>query len=244
MLANGRPEMVARAVRSFHEQEYPEKQLVIWNTGARGDFDEYEADDVVVAWSSEPGSIGVLRNRANQLAIDLFHDEVEIFAHWDSDDWSHPRRLAEQVELLDATRADLVGYRECLFFDSTAGLARMEAGTIRAARPDEFVGEAWIYRNGNPAGPIGSSFLYPRATWERTPFPDRHAGEDTLWLLKLRGKVHGVPSTWSFRGLPDHGPRMICSIHGANTSSKIVAGAAEWKREPLFDLYCRSRMRG
>lgn len=227
MLANGRREMVARAVASFHAQELAEKQLIIWNTGARGDFDEHEAEDVVVAYSEEPGSIGVLRNRANQLAIDLFHDEIGYFAHWDSDDWSQPRRLDEQIELLGrgSARWDLVGYRECLFWDQ---------------RPGQFCG-AWIYRNANPAGAIGSSFLYPRATWERQPFPRKHAGEDTQWLLNGRFRIFATPSTFAFHGLPIE-PRMICSIHGGNTSSKISPGKPEWTRTPQYDDLCRSRM--
>lgn len=223
MLANGRTEMVRRAVESFHAQEYPAKQLVIWNTGGRTDFYEHEVEGVVaVVYSPIEGSIGMLRNRANAAAVAVF-PEVDVYAHWDSDDWSHPRRLVEQVALLENCRADLVGYREGLFWDSTAG-------------------EAWIYRNGNPAAPFGASFLYPREMWERSPFPSRNVGEDTLWLLQLSGrKIFGVPSTFQPSGL-NEAPRMICGIHGDNTSSRIQPGVKEWSRAPQFDEYCRGIM--
>lgn len=247
MLANGRRDMVARAVASFHAQELEEKQLIIWNTGARGDFDHHEADDVVVAYSEEPGCIGELRNRANRLAIDLFHDEIGYFAHWDSDDWSQPRRLVEQIEYLGrgSARWDLVGYRECIFWDSTKRPAMCDhAGVVSIEEcPYCSKGEAWIYRNANPAGAIGSSFLYPRATWERVPFPRKHAGEDTQWLLNGRGfRIFATPSTFAFHGLPIE-PRMICSIHGGNTSSKISPGKPEWTRAAQYDVLCRERMR-
>lgn len=268
MLANGRPEMVKRAVAAFHAQEYPKKFLYIYDTGEVSTpgsapvLDVIGDDPAVEYLRASTGydhgrAIGAWRNEANEWAAS---EGAEIFAHWDSDDWSHPRRLTEQMELLENTRADLVGYRECLFFDSTVARREIAAeisstiamptpsGTVRLRVPRPFDplqnlgGEAWIYRNGNPAAPIGASFLYPRESWERRPFPANHTGEDTLWLLGSRFKIHAVPSTWDFRGLPNHEPRMICSIHGANTSSKIETGRPEWKREPLFDLYCRTRM--
>lgn len=245
MLANGRPEMVRRAVASFHAQEYKAKRLLIWNTGG-DDLEEHLGDGVTVRYSGHD-AIGTLRNAANTAAASIF--SADVFAHWDSDDWSHPRRLTEQMELLENARAEIVGYRECLFFDTSKAPSIAAIGPVLAAMKPavdrvagRIFGEAWIYRTGNPAAPIGASMMYPRATWERTPFPPNHAGEDTIWLLKGRFKVHAVPSTWDFRGLPNFEPRMICSIHGANTSSKIEAGRVEWKREPLFDLYCRTRM--
>lgn len=224
MLANGRPEMVRRAVASFKAQEYPEKWLLIWNTGGRNDFLELEDGDVAIVYSPQPGAIGQMRNRANMGAFDIFPDECDYFAHWDSDDWSHPLRLSEQVELCDRSRADVVGYKEVLFWDSSA------------------FGAAWSYRSQHPTGVVGASLLYPRATWERKHFPTVNIGEDTVWLLNNRFKVHASPSTWSPRGLPNHEPRMICGIHGGNTSSKIVPTAAEWKREIAFDRYCEPRM--
>jgi hypothetical protein len=226
MLANGRAEMVRRAVAAFKAQEYPAKRLLIWNTGPAGDFRDMKIEDeeVGITWSSTPGGIGELRNSANAAAL-RFWPEVAIFAHWDSDDLSHPRRLVEQVELLENTHGDLVGYREALFFDSRKS------------------GEAWTYRTGNPGAPIGASMMYLRSAWERKPFPPNNTGEDTLWLLHGKFKTMAVPSTWSPAGLPNHHPRIICGVHGGNTSMKsIPQGVAEWKRAPEFDDYCRRRM--
>lgn len=258
MLADGRPEMVRRAVASFHAQEYREKRLLIWNTGGREDFRELEGEDVAVAYSPDPGPVGTLRNRANGCALDLFPSDAEVLAHWDSDDWSHPRRLTEQMELLENTQADVIGYREGLFFDATVARREMvddvvctvddegrRVMTRRARRFDplqNLAGEAWIYRALNPKFALGASMLYPAATWKRVPFPALNVGEDHFWLMSGRLRVHAVPSTWSWRGLPNHEPRIIFSIHGRNTSSAIIPDAVEWKREPLFDGYCLERM--
>lgn len=246
MLANGRPAMVRRAVASFHAQEYKAKQLVIWNTGDLNEFREHEADDVAVLGSTNRESIGAMRNSVIDIANGLFPGEVDVIAHWDSDDWSHPSRLVEQVQLLEATNADIVGYREAVFWDTTRAMIVVEPAVhvgdgIQATV--QTVGEAWVYNCGNPAGPIGSSMLYPMATWQRTPFPNRHAGEDTLWLLKLSGsRIHATPSTFAAHGLPI-GARMICAIHGQNTTSKLSPGKPVWKREPRWDAYCAERMR-
>jgi glycosyltransferase involved in cell wall biosynthesis len=176
MLANGRPEMVRRAVASFHSQEYERKRLLIWNTGARGDFDVFEAFDVSVCYSPDPGAIGTLRNRANSAAVDLF--DVDVVAHLDSDDWSHPRRLADQVELLETSRADIVGYRDCLFWDSraegracsriTCQVAGMHIGTC--------VGDCWLYRAAHPKHAIGASMIYPGPRGIASTFPIARKG--------------------------------------------------------------------
>jgi len=242
MLANGRPEMVKRAVAAFHAQEYRAKRLLIYNTGEENIDDAYlDSDDVaVVDTRKHPNCIGILRNAANGAALDLFPG-VGCFAHWDSDDWSHPKRLVEQVDALEYTGADLVGYSDGIFWDSRTVSPVSADGTLGPARPG---GEAWVYRALNPHHMLGSSMLYPRATWERTPFPSVHAGEDTLWLLALsRSKFLATPSSWSWQGLQSFEPRMIFSIHGGNTEAAIQPGKQEWKREPLWDLYCRSRMR-
>ena len=246
MLARGREAMVARAVASFFRQDYERKRLMIWNTGIPLSIphDLFALEQLAVVDSRETSSIGRLRNRANLSAIGIF--DVDLYAHWDSDDWSHPRRLSEQVALIEHTGADLVGYRECVFWDSTKCEIEVDPtipfgrgcvkGTVKS------VGEAWIYRGRNPSWPIGSSFLYRREAFERFPFPDKSVGEDTEWLLRHpKLKTHAIPSTWQASGIPME-PRMICSIHSDNTSSKIVPSAVEWTREPRLDQYCREKM--
>src|SRR5690242_12960968 len=86
-----------RAVRSFLAQTYENKMLLILDSGQTA----YVLPALLPGFSrnvygsrlepGQPRSIGYLRNFANQAA-----KEAEAIAHWDSDDWSHPDRLAMQ----------------------------------------------------------------------------------------------------------------------------------------------------
>lgn len=224
MLANGRPEMVKRAIRSFQSQTYPEKRLLIFASGR--EEPQYINAGIYTEWagdSMENLSIGRLRNLANGYAHPQYLN-ADIIAHWDSDDWSHPERLTEQVALLQESGAGAAGYNEMLFWDSTAG---------------QFCG-AWRYKSPNKQTILGTSLLYWRKTWERVPFDPQHEGEDTCWLLKLASA--GIP-TAATTSVTSTAPRMIAAIHGGNTTSRIVPGRREWRRAAEWDKYCQETMK-
>jgi glycosyltransferase involved in cell wall biosynthesis len=205
MLVNGRESMVKRALASYHAQTYPNKRLVeLVNTGK---------------------PIGTLRNEANAHA-----KPGEIIAHFDSDDWSHPNRIAEQVALLQSSGAECVGYNEmlfwCLSFDQTI-----------------CKDQAWIYRAAVPNYAVGTSMAYWRETWERNPFPDRSEGCDDLDWFNRGVKIVSVPGNGPLNWENSDIPRMIASIHGGNTCAKIDAKQREWQRVPQWDAYCREAMK-
>jgi hypothetical protein len=228
MLANGRPEMARRAAQSFLAQTYEgHKDLLVWNN---------------------PGnrSIGWFRNEANATV------KADIILHWDSDDWSHPNRIAEQVALLQSSGAECVGYDEMLFF-TESDTARMAKGFYGVSkRPSELgleestapKGEAWLYRAAVPNYAVGTSMCYWRETWQRNPFPDRSEGCDDLDWFNRGVKIESVSSV---QIQPDTilepSARMIASIHGGNTCAKIDAGMREWRRVPQWDAYCREAMK-
>ncbi len=209
MLANGRPEMAARAKACWHAQNYAgEKRILIYNNN--GDR-----------------SIGDLRNAANA------QTDAEILIHWDSDDWSHPNRIAEQVNLLRACDVGCVGYNEMLFWrDPTAS---------RIATENDSWGEAWLYRASVPNYAIGTSMCYWRSTWERSPFPDRSEGCDDLEWFNRGVKITSISAVQGDGGILTE-PRMIAAIHGGNTCAHIDAKMREWKRVEVCDGYCRKRM--
>lgn len=237
MLANGREQMVRRAVASFRSQTYPAKRLLIWDTST--DLvccDQLEHEGVYHIPAEPSATIGELRNAANG-----FWTAYPILIHWDSDDWSHPRRIEEQVALLQASGKECVGYRDMLFWNETAC---------------QFCG-AWLYTNGNTKYCLGTSLCYKRSVWERRPFEDlpkgpTGEGEDSRWLREVDSL--GVTSETEPHVRPygndiDEGqrwPRMIASVHGDNTSSMVELairrGASEMKRVPQWDSYCRERM--
>ncbi len=256
MLANGRPEMVARAAKSFRAQTYERKRLLVYDTGAdagaTGDIRhrlQHTKGEGYAYERSASYSIGTLRNRANTCI------RADILIHFDSDDWSHPNRIAEQVALLQSSGAECVGYDEMLFWREPRHATEQE---IRAAglHPSPGVeirdigliidGEAWLYRSQLRDYAIGTSMCYWRKTWERHPFPDRSEGcDDLYWHTGGRVKIASMSSlshdSWMIPGW-NMSPRMIASIHGGNTCAEIDASVCEWRRVPEWDEYCRREM--
>ncbi len=213
MLANGRPEMAERAKRSFFSQscEFPKSILIFNNNGDK--------------------PICTLRNLANA------QTDADIIIHWDSDDWSHPNRIAEQAALLQSSGAECVGYSEMLFWRVAKGPSISDARTPYFNRPGAEFSEAWLYRASVPNYAIGTSMCYWRETWGRNPFPDRSEGCDDLDWFNRGVKIESVPAV----GFVEC--RMIASIHGGNTCSRIDATKREWQRVPEWDAYCREAMK-
>ncbi|WP_243664642.1 glycosyltransferase family A protein [Rhodothermus marinus] len=101
MVTADRPHLVRRAIRSYLQQTYPNRELVVLDNG-RQPLDEallaeVPADELVYA-RVEPRPdlvIGTLRNQALELARGDY-----IAPQWDDDDWSHPERLMRQMQVL------------------------------------------------------------------------------------------------------------------------------------------------
>jgi hypothetical protein len=216
LCSRGREQMGLRAAESFALQTYENKILAMFDT------------------STWDGTIGGMRNRAAETLIG--HD---ILIHFDDDDWSSPRRIAEQVELLQSSGADVVGYNEMLFSDERSSQARNR--------------EAWLYRNTDPRYALGTSLCYWSKAWERSPFEAIDEGED--WRFTSRLKCVGVSSLVGVHeniacysgistGVPKilpHQTRMVARIHAGNTSKAYRAEAmnksGEWSRVPAWDEY-------
>ncbi len=222
MLCNGRSEMVRRATRSFDSQSYDNKRLIVWeNNGDR--------------------SIGRLRNDATAAA-----GNADIIVHFDSDDVSHPNRIAEQVALLQSSGAECVGYNEMLFWrEARHNRKEIFADGPRTFTPSGITPEAWLYRAAIPNYAIGTSMCYWRSTWLRHSFPDRSEGCDDLeWFNKgvRTTSVSAAPIVTTGVRIMVAQPTMIASIHGGNTCAKIDAQAREWTRVREWDAYCRANM--
>lgn len=220
MLTRDRAELTKKAVAWFEAQTYKPARLVILDT-SRESMTRYCGHYQKVALYFEPRTIGTLRNDANSLG------DEDIIVHWDSDDYSHPNRIAEQVAFLQETGAQAVGYNALLF-------ARIPP----PQRPEVWLfSYSKVWRNKV----LGTSLCYWRKTWEAKPFPDEpknreSSGEDTLWMQGL--DVRGCSS------LRDGVPRMIARIHGANFGAydiegAIKGGSQEWKRVPEWDNHVR-----
>ena len=229
MLVDGRHDMTARAVQSFMAQTYPEdkRYLLIWDTGDPHYAPPFVYDPHgIEIWHRQRGpSIGALRNAANKEA------RGEIIIHFDSDDLSHPNRIAEQVALLKSSGAECVGYNEMLFWDTA---------TEHTFSDERGVGTAWLYTGPSDQYCLGTSMCYWRETWERNPFADTNAGCDDLYWHGRGLRMVAHPA-WGPIPMPVS-PRIIAAIHGGNTCAAIDPTSTDWRRMPEWDSTCRRLM--
>ena len=240
LLTADRQRLTDRAVQCFLDQTFTGAHLLIYDNGEK----EYEflrpvnqRVTIVRNPSARGRKIGALRNEAIAML-----QGVDIIVHWDSDDWSDPDRLADQVPYLRASHA-ATGYHNLLFLDTRT--------------PECFAGgalppKAWEYDyhkfgGYNPQTPhvVGSSLAYWRETWKRTPFSESITHEDPDWCKRVAG-LHAVNGV----GVPgvDH-PPLIAEVHGGNMSSSYALFDShqahinpEWRRAVEWDLYCRERL--
>jgi Glycosyl transferase family 2 len=252
MLTKDRPEMARRAVECFQMQTYTEKRLLIYNCNTPIEYGHVPGvvelpaipgDLIEVLHGQTSETIGQLRNNANA------HADYPILIHWDDDDWSHPRRIEEQVALLQSSGADTVGYRQLLFWRGPSG--PHDVGPMERTMP-AVPGEAWLYTNHDRKYACGTSLCYWRRTWEAHPFPalptaKGGSGEDTVWLRELN--CVGISANPIDGHPPMHfneQPRMIARIHPGNTQyygADLLRDSSSWKRFPEFDAVCRQRMK-
>lgn len=219
-----------RAVRCFNAQTYGGAVLMIYDTGAvpydSSAFDREALRRVVVVRDEGARGklIGALRNLANGLTRD------DVLVHWDSDDWSNPNRIAEQMEVLK-TGWDATGYRDLLLYDSRKK-------------------QAWSYCYASRNQAHGTSLAYWRETWAHNPFAEnKREGEEKLWP-HATGLV-------AMNGI-DPGPMMIAEYHGGNTGNygrsdttgpvfdwtpgQLAASPQAFKRAPEWDQHCEETL--
>jgi hypothetical protein len=256
MLTRDRPAMAARAVAAFRAQSYGRFSVLIYDTSENmpDKYPEFGSGAVLYHYRGPTdATIGALRNEAIEFAgIAKQPKEFDVFLHADDDDLSHPNRIAEQVALLQASGADCVGYNEVLFWRENS--PRLH--TTFADEPPSSRGEAWLYRCPKMSPAIGGSLCYWRKTWEARPFadapkPGNATSEYYEWLrsFKVVGvsslrQLNGFPSGWDQHEDPLGQPRLICSIHGGNSSGQYdnIEQSDSWRRVPEWDNYARERM--
>lgn len=233
-----------RALRCYQASTYPNRRLLIldsgmtpytpsWPQGTTSNVEICRMEPL--AKGGQPWTIGALRNEANEIA------DADIIIHMDSDDYSYPYRISEQVAALQELQAqgqhvDAVGDRNVTFWDSIPTLvslpSRMSAAALESGAPQELVakGEAWQYADPRPWYCVGASLAYWRTAWERERFADCHVGEDHDWLKRVTSCGFNRKS-W-----------IIAEIHGGNTSPsyKRQPGSHGFTRVPHEDERIRA----
>ncbi len=221
-LTADRQQYTDRAAQCFLAQTYINSRLLIYDTGTKPYVvDRIASTRIQIARAEDAPrrTIGALRNEAHAVA------DSEVLIHFDSDDWSAPHRIEDQVKLLVNSNADIVGYNNLLFWDS-----------LRS--------EAWMYQHPDHKFPIGTSLCYWRKYWAAHPFKETDAGEDfhfvhgqrtsAMTSLQSYGEDPGRMQAWR--------PMLVAEIHGNNTHARITPEKLEWKRETGWDARLRTLM--
>lgn len=212
---------VERAVKCFQAQQHPEKFLVVFDTGKQPHFKTsgtgypYSIGPRAVAahfpeLAGRP--IGELRNCANDFALMVTPWTPKYFAHWDSDDWSHPARLTLAMSALETpaglTICDAFGYSDLLFWD-------------------EAKQEAWYYKSTS-SYLLGTSLVYRTTAWKTQRFDAVGRGEDRNFIQRVgsRGAPSFVPHF--------NAPLMVATIHARN-NCRVDATSENWLRVPQWD---------
>jgi len=208
MPTRGRQEYAKQAVEVFLSQTYADKELVILDDGDEPSFPggmetfddpfddriRYYCGSVTLRYQ-----IPAKRNMVNKLA------QGEIIWHLDSDDWSAPTRMADQVARLQETGKAVTGYHDLLFYRESDGAA-FEYHSSRA----------WA---------CGSSLCYLKSFWQLNHFPENKAtGSDNHFVRAARdaGELDAIPG----------GQNLVARIHADNTSKKERLGPEYRPIEP------------
>ncbi len=188
MPTRGRVEFAKRAVESFLSQTYSNKELIVLD-----DLDEPSFPDgcfetgVLRLASSGRLNIPQKRNECCRLA------NGDYIMHWDSDDWSVPERMADQVRRLEESCISVTGYHAMLFHEFESG--------------------QWGRYVGYPMEPLGTSLCYRKDWWALNPFIETlNIGEDGAFAKQARDAREILTA----EGLG----MMVAGHHAGNTSPK------------------------
>jgi glycosyltransferase involved in cell wall biosynthesis len=211
MPTGGRQAFALQAVHYFLRQSWPNKELVIVDTGTDG-LEERLPADRRLRYLRSPGgaSLGAKRN------LGIAESSGELIAGWDDDDWYSPRRLEIHAEALLREEADLCAPRPELFYE------------MASDRFWELSAEQWerLFFQGIV---LGAAMVFRRRLWEEgLRYPNIDFCEDMLFvkdLLARRGKLIKVANGGSF----------VCIRHPGNTWRFICGaqgGARGWRQVP------------
>lgn len=196
--------LAAAAVRSFLQQTYPRKRLVIVDDSPPP---YWEADCLrhpeVTVVRATPRPLGALRN----LGLELISEGLTI--QWDDDDWSHPERISCQWSFWSPGRAVTLLWQVRYSFINNAayairydkrhqgipGTALFDPMTNPAVRYNAddrkhedshlldkwFPGQCVVYDNNwqhNPGPEMYLRFCHPTNTWSERHIMRDYSGED------------------------------------------------------------------
>lgn len=155
---------VARAIKYFQTQDYPNKELVILDDGADSVADLVPDDPQMhYVRVTRKVTLGAKRNQCVEAS------RGDLIMHWDDDDWMASHRISYQIESLLREDAEVCGLRRMLFYELATG-------------------RTWLYQYPPNQRPwlAGGSLLYTRDFWRRAPFPEIQVASDTRFIYNQK----------------------------------------------------------
>lgn len=192
MPTKARQRWAAQAVECFLAQTYPEKELIILDDPTDPSFPGglYVPGRILRFIAGGNGSIAQKRNNACGLA------EGQIICHFDSDDWSAPNRIADQVKRLEESGKACTGYHSLLF---------------------HVAHDRWMKYEGHANYAIGTSLCYLKSFWQQHPFRPGtdfpNVGEDNNFV-SAAAKMGELASV-------DGGLMMVARVHEGQTNPTL-----------------------
>jgi len=198
----------------FDSQSWPQKQLVVIDTGHVPSpfFSELEDARVVYVHREGADTDGLLGEKRNA-AIEMAKGEV--IAHFDDDDLYAPCYLDTMVEILQRSGREVCKLKAWYTVDTETG----RCGHFDGAEP---LPGAADQKRQELVYSYGFSIIHTKQVWRTTPYPEVNWGEDQgfLSLLKLKGNKIAF-----FRDT-----RCICLHvqHGKNASRSVCHKFVDW----------------
>lgn len=190
-----RPEDLPKAIELYKAQDYPSKMELLILMDTEGYTKDTDNEAGIYQWGIPNMNIGQKRNHLCTMA------RGEIIVHMDSDDHYASDWVSYSVNSLLNTKADLTGLETAVFRNLQTG-AKYQ----------------YIWKSGQ-VYILGGTMAYYRKTWERHPFKEVAAGEETDFITNA-GRVmpHGYISGFE------------ASIHPKNTCKRYVHDSRAWKK--------------
>lgn len=221
MVTRDRESLACRAIRSYADQTWPDRELVIVTDGTPQFRDALESYASFIGAPEvrfvDPGpadqTLGALRN----LSIDAARGDW--ICQWDDDDCSHPQRLAAQAGHMLAEGAQASFLTEHLQFIAEAATLCWIDWTLGRGRGKDFAapGTLMMVRDVR--------FRYPAAG------PRARRGEDSVLLERLHEML---PVTY----LAGAGHLFLYEYHGRNTFSRAHHTAlGDYRRTSVAHLH-------
>jgi glycosyltransferase involved in cell wall biosynthesis len=206
MPTQNRREFIPRAIKCYLAQDWPEKELIVIDTGKDQVSDLFEGvpgakyffhtEERPAHLPSVP--IGTKRNMACERA------SGEVIIHWDDDDWSAPGRITDQVSRLIESGKDISGYHSMLFWDQVV------------QRASKYIGHGKYS--------LGSALCYRRKFWEGHKFNNTSFGEDNDFVSRASDRIVSV----------DAGQMMVALTHASNSCER--RWPPRWPEVPAVDI--------